>query len=83
MYIYRARHRRTIVTDTRPHWEIRGGDVQNNARCIRFGEPGCAGMCPRHDADGYAEHMARHATDSITPTLSAAERYHSSNQFGR
>lgn len=36
-------------------------------------------VCPRHDAPAYADMMARHATDSITPS----QRYHQSKQWGR
>lgn len=49
-------------------------DVQNDARCN-----GSMWSCPRHNADVYADSMARHATDSITP----AARYHGSNAWGR
>lgn len=57
-------HRRTVVTDKT------GGeyDVQNQARCTRFGQRHCNdSTCPRHEASAYADHMARHATDSIMP----------------
>lgn len=78
-------HRRTILTDRidLPY------DVQNDARCNTFGDRRTChnNACPRHDAPGYSEMMARHATDSIgpipTPDLIRAERYHSSNQVGR
>jgi hypothetical protein len=59
---YMPRHRRSIITD-------RTGapfDVQNNARCDSFGDKRtCFTYCPRHNATAYADHMARHATDSI------------------
>ena len=59
---YRPRHRRTV----------RWPDATPETRCPQFRDPAqpvsrlCStSMCPRHDPTGYAEYMARHATDSM------------------
>lgn len=78
--IFRPKHRRVVITDlSGPVPPV--ADVTNTARCTRPDTHGdfCLGMCPRHRPEDYAENMARHATDSITP----AERYHASTQWGR
>lgn len=80
--IYRARHRRSIVTDTRPHWAI-VDDVTNEAKCTHPSAGFCLAPCPRHRPVDYAESMARHATDSIPHVWTAAERYHDSMAVGR
>lgn len=64
--LYRARHRRAIVTDSRPFHAGPAFDVQNDAACVAGGHKRvCAVNCARHNAVAYAEMYARHATDSI------------------
>lgn len=64
-HLYRAKHRRSIPTDAAPFHEFRVYDVQNDAAC-KCAERGWH-ICPRHNADTYADQQARHATDSIGP----------------
>lgn len=64
-----SRHLRTVVSGP--------FDVTNDAACLC--RPATHVACPRHRPAAYAEMYASHAVDSLTP----AQRYHSSNQFGR
>lgn len=66
-HLYRAKHRRPIITDRPFHGARPAADVQNEARCTRPDTHGtfCIGLCPRHRPVDYSECMARHATDSI------------------
>lgn len=42
------------------------GESLPEAHCTDTTYPGtCRGNCPRHTPEYYADHMARHATDSI------------------
>lgn len=64
-----ARHRATDRDETRSYTEATCVGLDHHQHLF----------CPRHEPASYAEVMARHATDSITP----AQRYHSSNAWGR
>lgn len=68
-----GKHRGTRPTDSTP----------TDATCNAESGQGGHVYCPRHSPADYADMMARHATDSIGPLQTAAERYHSSNTFGR
>lgn len=51
-----ARHIRPVVSGP--------FEVQNDAACTCNGR-----VCPRHRPAAYADMMARHATDSIAPSV--------------
>lgn len=59
-------------------------DVQNSAACPAWStgnQRDCGTYCPRHQPTAYADHMARHATDSISPA-SQADRAAAFHNFG-
>ena len=53
-----GKHMRTLPTG--PAY-----DATPQVQCSHFGEYACFGLCPRHNPAVWAEHMARHATDSL------------------
>ncbi len=68
------KHRRTDVPANLPF------DVQNDARCTCIGRHFV--LCARHGADAYADQMARHATDSLPPTMPSPHRAEAFHSFG-
>jgi hypothetical protein len=64
---YRPKHRRTLTDMELWGFGVGARDPRTRAACPDSSRTAsCAnGLCPAHAAMAYAEHMARHATDSI------------------
>jgi hypothetical protein len=61
-YSQAGKHRRSVRVDDTPTAQCSGCTITSKGILVKT-------FCPRHDANDYASHMGRHATDTIMPTV--------------